>query len=114
MTELENFKVWSGGPEPAVDFHAADDAHARVPAAAHAHVEGGVVAHALEEGRERERRAQDDALVGRPVRPREPLDERTDERGLRGTSVIQRRFNVSVPRARVTENTSTLRDRSER
>ena len=30
------------------------------------------------------------------------------------TRVIQRRFNVSVPRARVTKNTSTLRDRSER
>ena len=30
------------------------------------------------------------------------------------TRVIQGRFNVSVPRARVTENTSTLRDRSER
>jgi len=28
--------------------------------------------------------------------------------------VIQRRFNVSVPRARVPEKTSTLRDRSER
>ena len=28
--------------------------------------------------------------------------------------VIQRRFNVSVPRARVTEKASTLRDRSER
>jgi len=30
------------------------------------------------------------------------------------TREIQRRFNVSVPRARVTENTSTLRDRSKR
>jgi hypothetical protein len=28
--------------------------------------------------------------------------------------VIQRRFNVSVPRARVQEKASTLRDRSER
>jgi hypothetical protein len=30
------------------------------------------------------------------------------------TRVIQRRFNVSVPRARVPEKASTLRDRSER
>ena len=30
------------------------------------------------------------------------------------TRVIQRRFNVSVPRARVLEKASTLRDRSER
>ena len=34
--------------------------------------------------------------------------------GLGSKRVIQRRFNVSVPRARVTETTSTLRDRSER
>ena len=33
---------------------------------------------------------------------------------LGSTRVIQRRFNVSVPRARVTENTSRLQDRSER
>ena len=39
---------------------------------------------------------------------------RAAERDLGSTRVIQRRFNVSVPRARVTENTSTLRDRSER
>jgi predicted unusual protein kinase regulating ubiquinone biosynthesis (AarF/ABC1/UbiB family) len=30
------------------------------------------------------------------------------------TRVIQRRFNVSVPRARVSETAPTLRDRSER
>ena len=36
-------------------------------------------------------------------------------RELQGSKrVIQRRFNVSLPRARVTENTSTLRERSER
>ena len=36
-------------------------------------------------------------------------------RDLQGrTRVIQRRFNVSVPRARVPEKASTLRDRSER
>ena len=32
---------------------------------------------------------------------------------LGGTRVIQRRFNVSVPRARVPEKASALRDRSE-
>ena len=40
-----------------------------------------------------------------------------DEHGrvdLGRTRVIQRRFNVSVPRARVPEKASTLRDRSER
>ena len=37
---------------------------------------------------------------------------RRDDRGR--TRVIQRRFNVSIPRARVLEKTSTLRDRSER
>ena len=36
------------------------------------------------------------------------------ERGLGRTREIQRRFNVSVPRARVPEKASTLRDRSER
>jgi hypothetical protein len=37
------------------------------------------------------------------------------EGGAQGrTRVIQRRFNVSVPRARVTQKASTLRDRSER
>ena len=36
------------------------------------------------------------------------------EVGLGSTRVIQRRFNVSVSRARVTETTSTLRGRSER
>ena len=36
------------------------------------------------------------------------------ERDLGSTSVMQRRFNVSGPRASVPENTSTLRDRSER
>ena len=34
--------------------------------------------------------------------------------GLGSTRVIQRRFNVSVPRARVPPKASTLRDRSER
>ena len=34
--------------------------------------------------------------------------------GLGSKRVIQRRFNMSVPRARVPEKASTLRDRSER
>ena len=37
-----------------------------------------------------------------------------DRERLGSTRVIQRRFNVSVPRARVPEKASTLRDRSER
>ena len=48
------------------------------------------------------------ALDGRLVR----LERVAEDLGR--TREIQRRFNVSVPRARVTENTSTLRDRSER
>ena len=36
------------------------------------------------------------------------------DEGLGSTRAIQRRFNVSVPRARVPEKASTLRDRSER
>ena len=47
-------------------------------------------------------------LAGRPRGP----EVREDDLGR--TREIQRRFNVSVPRARVTEKTSTLRDRSER
>ena len=38
---------------------------------------------------------------------------RTDEKDLGSTRVIQRRFNVAVPRARVRETTYMLRDRSE-
>ena len=37
-----------------------------------------------------------------------------DDERLGSKSVIQRRFNVSVPRARVPEKASTLRDQSER
>ena len=42
----------------------------------------------------------------------EPEFDGRDRQGR--TRVIQRRFNVSVPRARVPEKASTLRDRSER
>ena len=54
-----------------------------------------------------------EAVVGR--RARRAVEPRGEEPGrLGGTRVIQRRFNVSVPRARVPEKASTLRDRSER
>jgi len=43
------------------------------------------------------------------------VDRAASEATRRGrTRVIQRRFNVSVPRARVPGKASTLRDRSER
>ena len=47
-------------------------------------------------------------VVGGPPRARHV------EPHLGSKKVIQRRFNVSVPRARVPERASTLRDRSER
>ena len=53
------------------------------------------------------------APVARPAAAGDAVEEvaRVD---LGSTRVIQRRFNVSVPRARVPEQASTLRDRSER
>ena len=58
------------------------------------------------------------APPGAPAKPwptHHPLDAYARARLDRGrTRVIQRRFNVSVPRARVLKKGSTLRDRSER
>ena len=48
------------------------------------------------------------------VDPGRDLVRVRDEEDLGRTREIQRRFNVSVPRERVPENTSTLRDRSKR
>ena len=55
---------------------------------------------------------QQHAALRRRVAPERGLE---DVRGdLGSTSVIQRRFNVSVPRARVSKTAPTLRERSER
>ena len=53
------------------------------------------------------------APVARPAAAGDAVEEvaRVD---LGSTRVIQRRFNVNVPRARVPKKASTLRDRSER
>jgi hypothetical protein len=52
---------------------------------------------------------EDPRVLPREARARDEREER-----LGRTGVIQRRFNVSVPRARVPGKASTLRDRSER
>ena len=66
----------------------------------------------------REARAEEavDGLEGRRRRqdPRDDGVERAHERRLGSKRVIQRSFNLDVPRARVRETTSMLRDRSER
>ena len=71
--------------------------------------EGELLAGALEAVRRR----RDDAAARRAegVAEAQAAALRVD---LGRKRVIQRRFNVSVPRARVTRKTSTLRDRSER
>ena len=61
--------------------------------------------------RERHVGRHDAELAGAVRRPR---DAEADVERLGRTRVIQRRFNVSVPRARVPGKASTLRDRSER
>ena len=63
-------------------------------------VEGDLLGHLVDDGAELEGRGH---LA---------VERRGDRLGR--TRVIQRRFNVSVPRARVPEKASTLRDRSER
>ena len=68
--------------------------------------EGEVVGPAHVDAARRARAREDRGRVDRERRVG-PVD-------LGSTRVIQRLFNVSVPRARVTKNTSTLRDRSER
>mmetsp|Transcript_3424 Transcript_3424/g.11880 ORF Transcript_3424/g.11880 Transcript_3424/m.11880 type:complete len:228 (-) Transcript_3424:2-685(-) len=69
---------------------------------------------------ERHRRrllGHEDEREGQEARQRPRVAAQRDRRARRvrgSTRVIQRRFNMSVPRARVPENASTLRDRSER
>jgi hypothetical protein len=77
---------------------------------------GRRAARAVQAARERRAAAQGRPAVVRERRVEElpRAVERGLERGLGSTRVIQRRFNVSVPRARVPEKASTLRDRSER
>ena len=89
-----------------------DDAVPRAPDAADG--EGEEVARVGHEGaRGRARRAPRAAVV--VLEAAAAVDVvRRDERDLGSKREIQRRFNVSVPRARVPEKASTLRDRSER
>ena len=73
---------------------------------------GQAAGRAADGQRVRRRDGEHDGVEGlRDARARRPLRRRDD---LGSTRVIQRRFNVSVPRARVPEKASTLRDRSER
>ena len=72
-------------------------------AVAHGHGDVEAVGRRRREGAELE--------VGRALVEARGLDLVVD---LGRKRVIQRRFNVSVPRARVPEKASTLRDRSER
>ena len=55
---------------------------------------------------------RDAALVGLEDWP-QPKSVRDASRRLGGNGVMQRRFNVSVPRARVPAKASTRRERSE-